>query len=312
MDSFWSGTLSSVTAAAIGWVFSALIGLLTRKTRWKRPQRGHQTSEKVYARNRDGNQVVVAGDSFEGNVQIVDARTIVHQNMSISSPQQAKSDEDQHAEIVAVAVGALIAGALFLTLRVPLMWFTAGMACGLLVTLFIAVRRTSASGLWSWQAGGTVVEVVIAVAAAIYSWIGVSTQSWRGNSIESISQKVETASTAHPAPPGILKELPELIGRAMELFKADPPYSFFFVVVLLGAVVMSGALLLRSWSSLFDWCAYVGFIHGQGSQRLERRAKRFESRGLKDWFGNLLVVVITVAFASGLFLLLIDAALRNP
>lgn len=310
MDSFWSSTLSSVTAAAIGWVFSALIGILTRKSRWRHAEKGKHTAEKVYAQNRDGNQVVVAGDGFDGNVQIVDGRTIVHQNMSISSPQ-AKSDGDHQAEMVAVLVGGLVASALFLTLRVPLMWFTAGMACGLLVTLFIAVRRTSAFGLWGWQAVGTIVEVVIAVAAAIYSWIGVSTQSWHGNSIESIAQKVQSASAAHPAPPGILRELLELIGRAIELFKVDPPYSFAVVLVLLGAVVMSGALLIRSWSSLFDWCAYVGFIHGPASQRLERRAKRFESRGLKDLVGSLLAVVITAAFASGVFFLLIDAASRN-
>lgn len=307
MDEFWTGTLSSVAAAAIGWVFSALVGILTRKSRWKPVEKEEQPAEKVYAQNAYGNQVVVAGDEFGGNIQILDDRTIVHQNMSFSSPP-AKENENSGAELVPVVVGALVASALFLTFRVPLMWFTVGMVCGLLMTLIVAVRRTFAAHVWSQQAVGTVFEVVVAIAVTISSWFGVLTQSWHGNSIESISQKVLTASDAHLPPSGMMREPFDLITRATELLKANPPYSVTVVLVMLGAVFLSGTLLVKSWSSLFDWLAYVGFRYGTASQRLGRRAERFENRGWKDWVASLVLGAITATLASGAFFMFVDAA----
>ncbi|MDR6689059.1 hypothetical protein J2Y41_004663 [Arthrobacter sp. 1088] len=101
------------------------------------------TAGKVHAYNRDGNQVVMA-DRVDGDVRInIDASSTIHQNIN-SSASGAKAAGAQGEESV-VAGGAVIAGALFMMFREPLMWLTIGMCCGLLITLIVAMHRIVAA-----------------------------------------------------------------------------------------------------------------------------------------------------------------------
>ncbi|MDR6689058.1 hypothetical protein J2Y41_004662 [Arthrobacter sp. 1088] len=151
-------------------------------------------------------------------------------------------------------------------------------------------------------------ELLVAVAVAVYAWIGVYTQNWHGNTLESIGQKVQEASAGHVPPQGFGREVFDILGQAVELVKADPPYGFSLVIVLLGAVVVSGSLLVRSWFSLFDWCAYIGFFRGTASRGLKQRAERFDRRGWKEWLRNLFFALIGAGFASGLVFKFLEAA----
>jgi hypothetical protein len=323
---FWMSTLSNITATAVGGLFAALIGLFTRKSRWQAPagdredrvsdrpgqtgssrDRTGQGVRTVNAKNGDGAQVAVAGD-VDGNISIDTSSTVtIQKNINQSSPQTATT-EDGWGRMAGILAVALVSTALFLVIRPLLMWFVVGTSVGLAITFAVAVLRTFEARAWNGHTLMAAIEVIAALGVTTVAWISVFTQSWHGNSIETISQRVDSAASSQPVPKNSVVAVFEFVaGRALELAQLDFPHGLIVAILMAGTALLSICVLFLSWSTLFDWCSYLGFDRGSAGARLRRRAERLQSKGWKEFCGNLLLSGIIVALACGLPFMYFDA-----
>lgn len=305
MGEFWTQALSGIVATIVGGLIVALIPLGTRSSRW-------QSQKRIKAVNRGGTQVIV--DDVQGDVDVsIDDRRyiIVQENIEESyAPAKSKGKSDSSDEIWLVGIGAVLVATLFLMTYSILFWVIVGMIIGLAATLFLTIARTFRARLWSWRATGVVVQVLASIAGAGYAWYSVFNLTWRAYTITSLNQRVSDAAATISTPNRSGNQwMTNIFGYISELVKMDFPNGLAFVISILGAVVVSGTMLIWTWSALFDWNAYVGFIHGRASQRMGKRAYRYSRSGWGDIGMIIFTVAIVLFFASGLFLNLVDGSL---
>ncbi|HKU10925.1 MAG TPA: hypothetical protein VJQ61_06820 [Sinomonas sp.] len=309
MNEFWTQVFSGIVATVVGTVLSTLILTRTRRERWK--------PAKVVAKNGRGGTQVIVGDSAEGdvNVDVDNSRQIVVQNIAASPDPGARrgnsADGDQTWLLV---VGAVIAAGLFVTYHQVLFWLMVGFMLGLLITLATAMVRTSRHGLWSSSAVGAVCEVLLSLGTAGFAAVSVATIQNHGRTLDDLSQQVAAAQAANRHDSGpVGTVISAMVDPALQLIKiglADGQLTF--ALVLLGASIISSLIMIRSWGSLFDWLAYVGFVFGRSASKgMAKRAYRFEERTWKAVAMHAVLCAIACLLASGWLVMLTDLAART-
>ncbi|MDO5753367.1 hypothetical protein [Arthrobacter sp.] len=247
----------------------------------------------------------------------IDARRYlnVQKNIELSyPPAKTESGSNSGEELWFIGLVAVAVAALFLMTYQILFGLAVGMVFGQVVTLVIAIVRTSKARLWTWNAAGVGVRVLMSIGAVATAWFSVFNLTWHNYTITSLRQRVTEAVAGTPVSADsspVARFATNVFGHIAELVKLDFPNGLLFVISVLGAVALSGAMLIWAWSALFDWNAYAGFIHGRSSRRLGKRASRFLDNGWKEILLVVVVTIIVFLFASGWILTLADGSLTE-
>lgn len=299
MADFVSSTLAGIVSTVLGGLLTTLI------LAWTRPQKWKPEGEPALA-------LVGASAGRDINVHVYNSRQLVIQNIQDSKPATSTSSSDD-SSLAPLIIVSLLAAGLFVTYAQFILWFMAGVAVGLVISLVAAIMRASKYRLWDSQGHTVVAEVVFAVGAMAYTWMSILSVRHQGDTVAEIGNHVATAVGAEPQLPGFWNSvLRGVLSPAVELTKLGfANGQVNFILMMLGATVFSMLLAWFSWMGIYDWLTYTGFVYGRAKKKgMLKRVARFENRDWKSWLFSAIFCAVACALASGvLFYLSPDTAL---
>lgn len=297
-------TVQSISAF-IGGGAVAVVPSIVQLFRRRRAGARIAPAEASGSADRGASAIVVGGD-LEGDVgvSIDNSRSIVIHNMKESSPEgvPAADTSTNGTEWLAVAVMVVAAG-LFASYYMVLSWFTLGAALGGLFTAISGGIRAWRIRLWDRGSTIIVIDVILTAVAVVWTWVAIFTSEHRGTTLEGLRTRIADEAALAPTQSGPVGWFISFVVSPLAAFIkiGVAENQLLFIVSLFGAFLLSLALLLLTWSRLYDWYSYVGFLYGTGNERAVSRAVRHLDLRATDSVVVAILATIVIMFASGVF-----------
>ncbi|QDZ15441.1 hypothetical protein [Humibacter ginsenosidimutans] len=302
--------LAGIASTVLGTLLVTLILAKTSRAKWN--------PVKVAATNGRGGTQVIVGDALGGDVSVgVDnSRQIIVKNIQSSrqsAPSVTKENEGTWQFWVAVVI-AVVAASLFVIYERLVLWFVIGMAVGLAITLIAAVVRANRIHSWDRRSASVTAEVVLSLAAIVWSCVSVSTLRFAGETVAGLGRRVSEAAAADPGSTGanaVTKAVVEPAKQLVVLGFANGQLTF--AIMMMGAVVLSLLLAAAGCRSLYDWLAFMGFFFGTTTKgQVAKGAARFEARTAKSMLATMIVCALVFLLASGWLMTIVHPTATLP